>query len=586
MENWLLKKRNIWPSQIAQQFNLPHLISEIMSRRELYSMDEIEKYICNDPSMLHSPFLLKDMDIAVQIILKKIKQKKKILFALDYDVDGIISGAIAQIGFQKLGMLCECIFPHRVIDGYGINKRMVQYAIDNDISCIVTFDNGIAAFEPILFAKEHNIDVIVTDHHEIPIVLDGEQPIEHLVAADAIVNPKQSACGYPFRGICGAMIAYKLLSATNESLGFSKENIAEVFPLVSIATICDVMELVDENRIIVHSGLKELPETPNLGLKALFRQLNILKSPTVYDIGFKIGPCFNSSGRLASAQLAFNLLVTEDKAEAEEFSRELISLNEERKKLTQDATARAVDMVEHSLLFEDQIIVILLEGVHESLAGIVAGRIKEKYGRPTLVFTKTDGYYKGSARSVDNVNIFEILSKFKSYFYRFGGHSAAAGLSVYEEQFADFCEELKHYANSLDLSESATYFVDAILPLNELNLSFARDLEIFEPTGKGNTSLLFASTDLSLRGLSLRGKESSVLKIDFFSNGAKRSFVSFDFEPILSVVKNKMSLPEEYDIIGSLPRTEHEILFDIIYKVNINRYMDNEYLNLEIISIR
>ncbi len=585
MEKWVLKKRSLWPSDISNQFKTDALLSELLARRGLSSLDEVREYLLRDDSMEHSPFLLKDMDTAVQMIRPIIEQKKKILFSLDYDVDGIISGAIAQLGFSKLGAVCESIFPHRVTDGYGLNKRIVQYALENDFSCIITFDNGIAAFDAINFAKENGLTVIVTDHHEIPMRIDGDIEEELFVSADAIINPKQKSCRYPFKSICGAMIAYKLLQATNQELGYSYDNISDLYPLVTIATICDVMPLVDENRVFVYHGLKQLPNTNNIGLSALLSSLQITREPNTYDVGFKIGPCFNSSGRLASAQLAFDLLTTQNPMDAEQFSRELVELNDERKKMTQEATIQAFDLIKQQNI-QDRIIVITLEDVHESLAGIVAGRVKEKFSRGAIVFTKVEDYYKGSARSSDNVNIFELLSKFKDRFYKFGGHAAAAGLTIKEDQFDSFCQDFQQYCNSLDINNEKIYYVDQILLLDQLNIRLALSLDIFEPTGKENPPLLFSSLDLTIIKLERLGKEGKVLKIEFEKDGARRSFVSFDESSIIPLIKNKMNLSQEYDIIASLPSNIKQTRFDILYKVGINHYQNNEYLNLEIVSIR
>lgn len=585
MEKWLLKKRNFWPEDISKNFDIPLPVAEILARRNFTTFEEIDHYLKRNKEMTHDPFLMKDMEKSVNILCSKIKNNEKILISLDYDVDGIISGAISYLGFQKLGMQCECIFPHRIKDGYGINDRIVRYAIDNGFGTIITFDNGISAFDAINFAIEQGLDVIVTDHHEIPQILQDGLSKDHLISATSIINPKQQDCLYPFKKICGAMIAYKLLLALNLELGFREEGLADVYPLVSIATICDVMDLEDENRIYVYHGLDRLKNISNMGLQALMKLLD-LGSPTVYDIGFRIGPCFNSSGRLSTAQKSFDLLVTDDPDVANKLATELIGLNDERKLMTLQATEVAIQKTEEDLLHKNNIIILFLEDVHESLAGIVAGRLKDRYNIPSIVFCYSEGSYKGSARSTEDINIFDILSSFKHYFEKFGGHAAAAGMSLSPSAFESFVSELTAHMNAVPLSRKKTYYVDALFPFSVLTMDLVKKFHIFEPTGKGNPEILLATTKIQVRGIERIGKNNNVLKLRLASNKTDRYFVSFSAEKILEIIKNKMNLSKEHDIINILPKKISETEFDILYKVKINEYNDREYLNLELISIR
>lgn len=586
MEKWFLKKRNFWPKELQDEFGLPLFLSEILSRRDLKTKEEIQKYLRKDIDLEHSPFLMKDMDKAVGRILDKHQRGEKFLLSLDYDVDGIISGAVSYLALTKLGITCECIFPHRVNDGYGLNERIVQYAMDKGFGTIITFDNGISAFEAIDFAKENGIDVIVTDHHEVPqIYVDGKQK-DHLVDAIAVINPKQQLCEYPYSGICGAAIAYKLVSAVNLSMGHSQENLSEIYPLVCIATICDVMTLEDENRIFVDRGLKMLAHTDNIGLQALTKELGIEKALTVYDIGFRIGPCFNSSGRLQSAQKAFDLLVSNDREKATCLAQDLVLLNKQRKELTQEATQKAIELVEREEKYRDNVLLIRLEEVHESLVGIVAGRLKEKYHVPVIVFADSLDFYKGSARSTEEINIFEELSGFQSYFMKFGGHAMAAGLSVSKEDFEAFEQKFLAHFNQKQMDKDELYYIDNVLSFPQLTVSLAKDLTIFEPFGKGNPELVFSTKNVELRKVQLLGEKKNVLRLDFFADGVYRSFVSFDPEKILEKIKNKLALSPQRDIIGMPWNEFSNTTLDILYKVGINRYKGNEYLNLELISIR
>ncbi len=586
MEKWFLKKRNFWPEELQKEFDIPLFLAEILARRDLKSKEEIKNYLKRSRSSEHSPFLFKDMDKAVDLLLEKKQKGEKFLLSLDYDVDGIISGAVSYLGLQKLGFDCECIFPHRVSDGYGINNRIVQYAIDNNFATIVTFDNGIAAFDAIDFAKENGIDVIVTDHHEVPQILLNEKEEDELVDALAIINPHQKLCDYPYPDICGAAIAYKLVLAINLAMGYEENHLSDIYPLVAIATICDVMNLVDENRIFVHYGLNALQDIHNTGLKALMQALGIERTPTVYDIGFRIGPCFNSSGRLRSAEKAFELLIETDSGKATALAEELITLNRERKQLTIDATQKAIQIVEEQQLFKNNIILLKLEDVHESLVGIIAGRLKDRYQVPVIVFAVSEDFYKGSARSVEEVNIFEVLSSFKKYFLKFGGHAMAAGLSVSMENFDAFEKEIIERMNALELSHEHTFLIDNVASFDILSLELFRACNLFEPMGKGNPELLFSSKDVKIKNMTLLGEKKNVLRLDFISNQIVKSFVSFSPEKILEKIKNKLDLSPERDIIGMPANELQSISFDILFKMGINHFKGNEYLNLELISIR
>lgn len=586
METWVLKQRYFWPEDLSKNFNLPLPISQILARRKLKTNNEIQQYLLRGKAFCHDPLLMKDMEKSIEIIHKKIQNNKKVLISLDYDVDGIISGAIAYLGFRKLGLNCECIFPHRVTDGYGLNERIVQYAIENDFRTIITFDNGISAFDAIKIAMNAGLEVIVTDHHKVPQIEQDGIPVDHLVPATSIINPHQNECPYPYKKICGAMISYKFLLAINARMGFSEDNISDLYPLVSIATICDVMDLEDENRIYVYHGLKEMKSSSNIGLKCMMDQLEIYQDPSVYDIGFRIGPCFNSAGRLSSAEKAFELLISTDLEHANKIASELIALNNQRKQMTYDATLIAIEEVEKKGLDKNNIIVLLLENIHESLAGIVAGRLKDRYNIPCIVFSNSEGKYKGSARSTEQINIFEILSSFKNYLLKFGGHSMAAGMSIDPMNFDEFVSSIISHMNLLSISREDIYYVDAIIPFSAIELDFARSLEIFEPFGKGNSEILLSSTKVRLKKIEWIGKNQNVLKVHITSDGIIKSFVSFSYEKILKTIKNKLNLVHEHDIIGLSPDYLSGTEFDIIYKLRIRRYNGMEYLNLELISIR
>lgn len=587
-ENWLLKKRCFDPS-ILENFSLKNnIIIEILSRRNLKNLDELLLYLNKGSNSEHDPFLLHNMKEATGLIINDIKNKNKIMIALDYDVDGIISGVIPYFALIKLGAECDYIFPDRVADGYGLNRRIVQYAIDHGFHTIITFDNGISAHDAISLARQNDLKIIVTDHHEVPKKVIQGIVQEDLVEANAIINPKQLACNYPYKGICGAMIAYKLMEALYEELHIPKDELKELYNLVSIATICDVMDLEDENRSFVSNGLRGIMNSQLLGIQVLLEKLDLSKKPSlsVNDIGFLIGPIFNSSGRLETAESAFKLLTSTDKKQASEMADYLINLNTERKFLTREATSLAKRIIEDHQLYKNNIIILLLEDVHESLAGIIAGRIKEEYHLPSIVFTHSKSLMKGSARSTDHIDIFSELSLFKDSYESFGGHPAAAGLSLKEGSFFKFKREIEMHFNSLNIERKRDYYVDFILPLKDVNLNLLYDLDIFEPTGKGNPSIIFSSLSLNLKKLSLLGENQSVLKLEFGQGETTRNFNSFSPDKTLDYIKNKMNFSKDSDIIDIESNLENPITFDLLYKVTSNYYQNREYLNLEIVSIR
>lgn len=587
-EKWLLKKRNFDPSIFLEKGPFDERMRDLLARRDLESKDQLINFLEKDPSHEYDPFLLRDMKVSTEMINHKIKNKEKILLVLDYDVDGIISGAIAYMGLKGLGALCSCIFPDRVNEGYGLNHRIIEHAIKNNYSTIITFDNGIAAFESVEMARKNNLDIIITDHHEVPQVEEKGLSRDRLVNATAIINPKQTRCEYPYKHICGAMIAYKLIQALYLSRGIPLEKIKDLYNLVSIATICDVMELRDENRIFVSQGLDGLSKSQMIGIKSLLSKLNLDHHPnlTINDIGFKLGPVLNSSGRLETADMALRLLVSENQQDAEKMADHLVALNEERKKLTKEATALAQSTVRTEALTENNIIILLLSDIHESLAGIVAGRIKEEYNLPVIVFTNGSEYIKGSARSPDHVNIFSELSKFKKYLSKFGGHAAAAGLSIEKDQFESFKDSIIKHFNSLDVDNTKNYYVDDIIDIGEANLQLAKKIKVFEPTGKGNPSLLFSSLHLTLKKVIFLGDSQSALKLDFSNGLVTKSFISFAPQKTLDYIKYKMNFEADHDIIEGKPEIYDSFYFDLLYKVNINYYKNNEYLNLELVSIR
>lgn len=591
MEKWILKKSKIDYQQIMSDFSIDEISAKLLSKKDFKNKKEIYDYINPDRSDLYNPFLLKGMKNAVEMIKEDLTNNKKILIALDYDVDGIISGAIAYHGLKRLGADCTYVLPHRVKDGYGINNNIVENAQKNGIQTIITFDNGISAFEPMDLAKKMGIRTIVTDHHDVPFTINEKNEKNYcLVNADVIINPKQYDCRYPFKGICGGVIAYKLIEALYSELQIDAAKVSDLLSLASIATICDVMELKDENRSMVSRGLKAMGKIQNPGLDALFSVYNLKNKITVDDIGFKVGPCFNSSGRLSTAEIGLELLTYgADKNNSDNFSDyiknkalDLYNLNSTRKEMTAEAFKKAIIKIEDSQLWLNRIILLYLDEVHESIAGIVASRVKERYNCPAIIFTDSENLIKGSARSIEDINIFELISNHKDLLLKFGGHPMAAGMSLEKDQFDLFCKFLTQSVSKISFSTEKTYKVDLIVRFNELDYALAKSLEKFEPFGKGNEKMIFSSLKVSISEIKILGKNLNVLKLYISQNGENREFITFgNIDAMLQTIKKKVQIQGNNVIILDENNT-----FDILFCAGINVYNNRERLQLELISIR
>ena len=589
MEEWILKRAYLDYREILKDFPLDEITAKLISKKKFTNKKEIYNYLNSDTSLLHDPFKLKGMSEAVSLIADDIENGNKILLSLDYDVDGIISGAIAFLGLSTIGARCSYILPHRIKDGYGINERIIEYARENSVDTIITFDNGIAAFEPIKLAKNYGIKVIVTDHHDIPFTYDeNQEKILNYVDADLIINPKQHDCEYPFKGICGGVIAYKLIEAIYTKLNKKSESLNEFIALAAIATICDVMELRDENRSIVYHGLKNLERISNPGLKELLNLYGIERKITSDDIGFKIGPCFNSSGRLSTASKSLDLLtLSNDEIPGipeylKNLAKELYELNQRRKDITKHAFEKAISLIEADKMYDENIMLIYLEKVHESIAGIVASRVKERYNKPVIVFTDSEEIIKGSARSIESLDIFELISIHKEMLLKFGGHPMAAGMSIEKKNLNEFFDKLRISISEYSVPKYKTYAVDMILNFSQLNISLANSLKSFEPYGKGNEKMIFSSLKVSISDIKIIGKNSNVLKMKIKQNEIQREFICFsDIDSIIKKIGDKVKVTADYNFF-----IDENDTFDIIYTVGINVFNSTERLQLELISIR
>lgn len=533
MARWMVAAKKADFDEIAAKYHISPVLARIMRNRDVVGDEEIEKYLHGDLKDLHDPLLLKDLKKAAEIIMEKIRGGKKIRIIGDYDVDGICAAYILLMGIRALGGTVDTVIPHRQKDGYGLNEHLIEAAGADGINTIITCDNGIAAAPQIRLAKDMGMTVVVTDHHEVPFEEgasgDGAgERIYLLPEADAVVDPKQPECGYPFKQICGAVVAMKLvqvlLTMKEPEEGKSRQEILdEMLTFGALATVCDVMELRDENRILVKKGLALMRETRNPGLRALLMVNGIEeKELTPYHAGFIIGPCLNATGRLDTAKRALELFDAEEWKEAVTIAGDLKSLNDSRKQMTEDGVLEAVSVVENTDIRRDRVLVIYLPDCHESLAGIIAGRIREKYGKPVFVLTKGEEGVKGSGRSIEAYNMYEEITACKELFTRYGGHKMAAGLSMEGEEVVEvFRRNLNDNCRLKEEDFEEVVHIDVPMPLSYATMEFVRELSLLAPFGTGNPKPLFARKGISLISGRKLGKNRNVGKYRIADEGGR-----------------------------------------------------------------
>ena len=558
---WMLQTKRADFDGIARQFGIDLVTARVIRNRGIEGRENIERYLYGDLDSLYSPWLLKDMRPAVDILKRKLKEGQKIRIVGDYDIDGVCSTYILYQALKRLGGNVDYAIPDRIKDGYGINESMIRAAAEDGIDTILTCDNGISAFSQIQTAKEFGMTVIVTDHHEVPA--DGEREI--LPPADAVIDPKQRSCSYPFPEICGAVVAYKLVQALYEESGVSREEWLELLEFAAIATVGDVMKLQDENRMIVKYGLKKLGHTKNLGLKKLAEKTNLdLNSITAYHIGFVIGPCLNAGGRLQTAKLALSMLLAKDEETAEELAQELKDLNDMRKDMTEHWTAEAKVLADTQYR-NDKVLVIFLPDCHESLAGIIAGRLREYCQKPAIVLTRSEEAVKGSGRSIESYHMFQKLSEVKDLMLKFGGHPMAAGLSLLEENIDEFRRELNERSGLTEEDFKAKLWIDVPMPIDYINERLVEELKILEPFGQGNEKPLFAQKQVRIRSCRVIGKNKNVVKL---------------------VLEGGSGMPMDGILFTDGIAFEEEragrTVMDIIYYPEINEYNGNRNLQVVI----
>lgn len=499
---------------IGERFGIDQVTARIIRNRDVIGEKAIEKYLHGSRKDFYSPWLLKDMEKAVAILQEKIENRNRIRIIGDYDIDGVMSTYILLESLRGLGCDVDMMIPNRITDGYGINEHLIEQAWQEGRDTIITCDNGIAAVTQIRKAKDLGMTVIVTDHHEVPFEdLEGGRK-EILPPADAIVNPKQKACSYPFTGLCGAVVAMKVMEALYEKMAPEVDLVDKMLPFAGIATIGDVMDLQDENRILVKEGLQRLHHTTNLGLQELIRVNNLEpENISPYHIGFILGPCLNASGRMDTAKRALQLLLADSREEAAVLAGDLKNLNESRKEMTAQGLEKAIEQVESTSMMEDTVLVVFLPECHESLAGIIAGRLRERYHKPSFVLTRGEEGVKGSGRSIESYSMYEKLCECKEYLTKFGGHPMAAGLSLEEENVERFRRKLNEQSGLTeeDLVEKVT--IDVPMPIHYIRKDLVQELSLLEPFGKGNEKPLFAQKNLWISQMRVFGKNRNVVKM-------------------------------------------------------------------------
>ena len=516
-KKWIVMTKRADFAAIAAHFHIDPVTARLLRNRDLTTIEEMETYLHGDLSRLHDGGQMKDMEKAASLLEQKIRGKKRIRIMGDYDCDGVMSTCILLKGLKKLGASADAKIPDRIKDGYGLHDTMIREAFADGIDTILTCDNGIAAVEEIRLAKSLGMTVIVTDHHEVPKETADAGASDILPPADAVVNPHRQDCAYPFKGLCGAGIAFKLMQVLYARMGESGSE--DLIPYAAIATITDVMDLVDENRILVKEGLRMLPELNSPGLKALFDENGIeMTEVSAYHIGFIIGPCLNASGRLYTAALALKLLLTEDPDEAKRIAGELVELNASRKAMTEQGVREAQVMIETGSLKEDRVLVIYLPECHESIAGIIAGRIRETYYRPVYVLTNGENGVKGSGRSIEEYDMYAHLAECADLLDRFGGHKMAAGVSLPREKVDAFRKRLNQNCglSGEDLIEKVR--IDVPMPISYVTPRLVEELSLLEPFGKGNTKPVFAEKNIRVLNRRIVGANRNVMRLKLLTS--------------------------------------------------------------------
>lgn len=572
MEKWFVAMKKADFNGIAEKYQISPIIARLMRNRDVIGDEAIDFYLNGTVEDLYDGLLMKDMDRAVDILKEKIEEGKKIRVIGDYDIDGVNATYILQQGLVGLGADVDTDIPDRIKDGYGLNQMLIDRALEDDVDTIITCDNGIAAMSEIAYGKENGMTIVVTDHHEVPYLEENGEKKYLLPPADAVVDPHRADCEYPFKGLCGAAVAYKLVEVLYRVSGKSEQEVEHLqeslMENVAIATIGDVMDLVGENRVFVKKGLELLKTTKNEGLHALMQCTGVdTANLNTYHIGFVIGPCINAGGRLDTAKRALELLNASNRREAVTLAADLKELNDSRKEMTEEGVEEAVRQIESSSWKDDQVLVVYLPECHESIAGIIAGRIKERYYRPTFVLTKGETGVKGSGRSIEAYDMFAEMSRCRELFTKFGGHKLAAGLSLEEEKVEVFRKRINELADLTEEDLQMKVSIDMRLPFPYINEELIHELKILEPFGKGNGKPLFAESKLRVIQPRIFGKNRNVLKCRLEDQQG-----------------NQMEAVYFGEVEDCLRQMEKKQIMSFTYYPSINEYMGRRTIQLTIVN--
>ncbi|MBW9154657.1 single-stranded-DNA-specific exonuclease RecJ [Clostridium estertheticum] len=585
-KKWLLRNTSKDVISLSNKSGVSPVVAKILINRGFDNEIDIRKFMRASIDDLYDPFLMKDMEKAIDIIKLAIENKEKIVVYGDYDADGVTSTVIMYKGLKRSGANVEYYVPDREHEGYGINSDRIKKLNDEGFKVVLTCDNGIAAMDQVKLAKELGMIVIITDHHELQFDENesGERTFK-LPPADAVINPKQKECNYPFKNLCGAGIAFKFVQALFIKIGIDVKFANEFIEIAGIGTICDVVDLVDENRIIAKNALDMLTNTKNLGLRCLKEMLSINdKEIKCYHVGFQIGPCINATGRLESAAISVELLLCEEENRAKELAKTLFDLNKKRQEMTTENVEEVIELIHNSTFKNDKVLVIYKDTIHESIAGIVAGRVRETFNVPTIVLTKGKETPKGSARSIKEYNLFEELIKCKELLEKFGGHPMAAGLSIKEENIENLRQKLNLICTLTDEDIKPKIRIDQRMPLGKLNYEMINELEQLEPFGKGNSSPLLAEKNIPILKIDILGKSANTIKIKCVMPGLNKTIDGIFFNRVdefIEMLKDRYG--EEHMNYLTNPRG---MKLDLIYSPQINEYNGRKSIQLKILEFK
>lgn len=576
MTKWYIyNKKNNYLSNLKNK-NITKLEALILANRDIVDPKVVDSFINPTLEKLHDPFLLKDMEKAIDLIIETMENGESIRIFGDYDQDGISSTMTLLDGLLYFYDDISYDIPDRVIDGYGISDRMIDRAIEANISLVITCDNGISAIDQVKRLKENGIKVIVTDHHQVSKKEDGEWVEQILPQADCVINPKRLDNTYPFDDLCGAGVAFKLIQALYQRLDGDMEYLYGLLEYVAMGTVCDVVSLTDENRIFVREGLKRINNTEKLAIKALVEENSWNREVSAYTLGFIIGPCMNATGRLSTAKLAIDMLMEDDIEKIRTYAKKLVSLNTERKELTNIGLEKTLEIIKDKKYYNDDIIIVDVENIEESICGIIAGRIKEKFNKPTIIMTQSsqNGILKGSGRSIEAYNIYKEVFEIEDILESFGGHPMACGLSIRSDKVEEFRQKLNDKSKLKKDDFVNIINIDAQIPIDKLSLEFAESLQRLEPFGKDNPKAKFADKNLFIKNINMIGKNNNTMKMILNKNGRDIEAIKFNAQKDYKYLSDKF----KENIIGNR--------IDAVFYPDINEFNGRRNLQVKLIDIR